>query len=256
MDTRKIVRRLYPEAEKSDPAPAKSKPISLRQAISIVYSWICDLGIRAILVIVSIVAIATPTFHYHNVFLDLGYNCQADWADVEAMMQARSHIRQGLRRVVLDYSHYERDILTNLTQLRVGPTPTLPEKDANSQSAKTPEEAPDGKATGSAGQSLQQIPLDKMTPQQLEAMFARFKVVAEQYPQIKASETYQQFGTALIESERKIAELIIKYNNDVNIYTTARETWPGRFFSWVLRFENIPWYAPDPSTQEYEKVEF
>ena len=251
--------RFYPETGKGDPAsetPGKSKRISLRQGISILYSWTCDLGIRGILAILSIVIIVVPIFHYHNILLDLRYNCKADWADVEAMMQARSHIRQGLISVVMDYSHYERDILTNLTQLRVGPALTLPGKDANSQPAKMPNKDPNGQATVSAEQSLQQTPLDKMTPQQMEAMFARIKIVAEQYPQIKASENYQQFGTALVESERKIAELIMKYNNDVNIYTTARETWPARLFAWILGFENITWYAPDASTQLYEKVEF
>ncbi|MBF0234327.1 MAG: LemA family protein [Desulfamplus sp.] len=64
----------------------------------------------------------------------------------------------------------------------------------------------------------------------------KLMAVAEQYPDLKLSTTFNSLMLALIEVEKDLAAERLKYNDQVNKYTTITAMFPGNFFAWLFNF--------------------
>ena len=202
-------------------------------------------------------------WYYHNVFVAMTSKIDGDWADCEVVMQERHHITVSLTRMVVAYSQHERDLLTKLTDLRVGREPALDVKTgkaaagaaaagATAQEKTAALAPPPSQAT--VAKAMEQI--GQLGPKQLENMFSHLQVVAEQYPQLKLTENFQQFSRAIVETEHRIAELLMQYNKDVNSYMTVRTKYPGRHFAGILRFAPKSFIVVDPEETKFREVSF
>jgi len=76
-------------------------------------------------------------------------------------------------------------------------------------------------------------------------LLGRLNAVAEQYPNLHLTNTVEQFMTGVVNTESEIAGYIIEYNRTVNVYRTAKKTFPAKIFSAVLRFRDYPFYEPE-----------
>jgi LemA protein len=202
------------------------------------------------LAIASIVLTAWIAFHlyYYNLLVDLEFNVKADWAQVEAQFQRRYHIQQNLTRIVIDYSRYEKDVLTRLTGMRTSAMSDDPAAGAGDANQRSP--------AGSSHPSPPPPQVKQMTPSQLDKLFPDILVMAEQYPQLKLSENFQQFSQAIIDTENQITERIMAYNNSVNIYTTTLKQFPANFFGAVFGFQIYEYYTPDKETLSFQPVKY
>jgi len=198
------------------------------------------------LVIGSLLAVAWLVAHlyYYNLLVDLDFNVKASWAQVEVQLERRYHIQQNLARIVMGYSEYEKEVLTALIELRTSST-------AADRTAKATAANDDPAAKPTLSEQLKQL-----TKSELNNLFPDILVVAEQYPELKLTENYQQFSTAIIDTETLIAERITEYNIAVNDYTTTRTQFPGNIFAAIFNFEMSDFYEPDKDLLDFEPVEY
>jgi LemA protein len=148
------------------------------------------------------------------------------WAQVENQLQRRFDLIPNLVNTVKGYAEHEKEVLTAVTEARarVGSAQTIPDKiDAN---------------------------------RQLTSALGRLMVVMENYPNLKADQSFIGLQAQLEGTENRIAVERRRYNEAVKNYNTAIR---GFFVSFIARnmgLERKPFFEADQAAQAAPKVEF
>ena len=90
----------------------------------------------------------------------------------------------------------------------------------------------------------------------LTAAIGRLFAVAEAYPELRASENFQQLQTQLEDTEGKIAVARQIYNDSVLTYETARETIPTNIVAGLFGFGPKPYFEIEDRAREAPAVQF
>jgi len=80
--------------------------------------------------------------------------------------------------------------------------------------------------------------------------------VAEQYPDLKLSNTFINLMTALIEIEKDLAQERINYNDAVNIYTTNMAKFPINIYAVLFRFKDKPYFEATDEAQKLKPISY
>jgi LemA protein len=183
--------------------------------------WVV-LGIVAVVLLVAILVITL-----HNRLVRLRNRAENAWAQVDVQLRRRYDLIPNLVETVKGYASHERTTFEEVTKARTA-----------AQQAQTVQE---------------QAKAENILTEAIGRLFA----VAEQYPELRATENFQQLQGQLEETEGKIAVSRQVYNDAVLTYDTALETVPtnivGNMFSFVAReyFE-----VEEPAAREAPRVQF
>ena len=90
-------------------------------------------------------------------------------------------------------------------------------------------------------QSLKEISGRDFSPNAL----SRFMAVAENYPRLVSSESYQLLIAQIVDVENQIYNKRIEYNDAVNLYNTRLSTFPGNAAGWIMFFRLEPYFEWD-----------
>jgi LemA protein len=126
------------------------------------------------------------------------------WANIDVLLKQRHDEIPNLVESVKGYMAHEQQVLTALTQAR-----------AASQQATT---------------LAQKAQADLMMTGALRGLFA----VAENYPNLKASDNFLKLQTRISELEERIADRREFYNDDVNTYNTRINQFPEMFLAGTM----------------------
>ena len=148
------------------------------------------------------------------------------WSGVQVQLQRRGDLVPNLVETVKGYAAHERGVFESVTRAR-----------AQLQSATTPGEA------GEANNALTQA---------LRTLFA----VAEAYPDLKASQNFQELQAQLAETEDKIAYARNYYNAVVLRYNSQVSTIPGAFVAGPFGFREAEFFAGDEASTAPVTVKF
>ena len=139
-------------------------------------------------------------------------------ADVQATYQRRADLIPNLAKTVQAYAKHERETFEAVTKAR-------------------------------AAVSQIKLDADNLTPEKLQQFQAaqgdltqalsRLMVVAESYPELKASENFKSLQIQLEGTENRINEARQKYNLAVQDYNQDVRTFPNVIFAGVFGFEQI-----------------
>ena len=119
------------------------------------------------------------------------------WSGIDVQLKRRHDLIPNLVETVKGYAQHERETFEKVTQAR-----------AAAMQAQGPAEA--GQAEGLLSQAL-----------------GGLRVVAEQYPELRATENFQQLSRNLSELEDEIQASRRIYNSNVQSYNTDIEQFPG-----------------------------
>ena len=150
-----------------------------------------------IIVLVIIAVFGIWLFALNNQLVALQESCRASWAQVETVLQRRFDLIPNLVNTVKGYAAHEKGILEEVTRLR-------------SQWA--------GAATTTA---------KAQAATQLEGAIGRLLMVAEQYPDLKASANFRDLQVELEGTENRIAVERQRYNDALRAYNTKLRQFPG-----------------------------
>ena len=90
----------------------------------------------------------------------------------------------------------------------------------------------------------------------LTAAIGKLIVVAEQYPQLRATENFQQLQAQLTDVEQNIAVARQVYNDTVLTYDNALETVPTNVVAGIFNFRERAYFEAEGVTREAPAVQF
>jgi LemA protein len=179
-----------------------------------------------IVVIAAAVLLGLAFVLLYNRLVRLRNRSENAWAQVEVQLKRRHDLIPNLVETVKGYAGHERATLDSVTEARM-----------SAQQARTVEQ----QAAAESG---------------LTAALGRLFAVAEAYPQLRATENFQELQTELEETEDKIAVARQLYNDAVLGYDNARETVPTSLVAGMLSFEPKPYFEIDDSSRAVPEAEF
>lgn len=182
---------------------------------------VLGLIIAAVVVIVLILIVILS----YNGLISKRNRVQDAWAQIDVQLKRRYDLIPNLINTVKGYMTYEKQVLTDVTRLR-----------SSMVSGTTQEKA----------QANNQI------SQALKTIFA----VAENYPDLKASENFKMLQDELEGTENKISYVRTAYNDYVLDYNNAIQTFPGNFFANTFHFQKADFFQAPDEERQVVKVDF
>lgn len=148
------------------------------------------------------------------------------WAGIDVQLKRRSSLIPNLIESVKGYAAHEKEVFENVTNAR-----------AQLVNAKSPHE---------------KAQADNMLTGALKTLFA----VSENYPQLRASENFQQLQGELTDTEDKIAYSRQFYNQNVLDYNTKTQMFPNVVVANMFGFTKREFYEANEGEREDVKVDF
>jgi LemA protein len=180
------------------------------------------------MIIIGIVAVvAIIVIVLYNKLASLRVRADASWADIDAQLKRRYDLIPNLVATVKGYAGHEKETFEKVTQMR-----------ANAISAQGPAE---------------QAQAENMLTSALRSVFA----VAENYPQLRASENFNQLQGSLVEIEDKVQAARRYYNAVVRDYNTAVHVVPSSLIAKMFNFKDREYFELDSAEErKAPKVDF
>ncbi|MCL2037658.1 LemA family protein [Candidatus Saccharibacteria bacterium] len=165
-----------------------------------VWAWIVIAA--AVILVIWIVAI-------YNGLVRLRVRVDEAWSDITVQLKRRADLIPNLIESVRGYAKHEKEVFENVTEARAA---------VMSATKKGPE------ATAKAENQFEGA---------LKSLFA----VAENYPQLRASENFQQLSAEITDTEDKIQASRRFYNGGVRDLNTKIQTFPDNVFAGMFGFK-------------------
>ncbi len=176
----------------------------------------------AVIVIVFIGAIIL----IYNGLISRRNRVQDAWSQIDVQLKRRYDLIPNLITTVKGYAKYERGVLSTVTKLR------------------------SSLINGSIEEKAQ---ANNKISQALKSIFA----VAENYPDLKASQNFKELQEALIETEDKIAFVRTSYNDYVMEYNNGLQQVPSSIFANMFHFKKYDYFKVDLGIEKKPiKVDF
>jgi LemA protein len=164
----------------------------------------------------------------YNQIVSLDQGVKSSWAQVENQLQRRYDLIPNLVNTVKGYAAHEKDILEEVTRLRSqwGQAATVPDKVAAANN--------------------------------LSGALSRLLLVSENYPNLKADQTFLTLQSQLEGTENRISVERMRYNQAVQAFNSYQKSLFGRFFAGQagLTQEAIYFKTETPAAHEAPKVQF
>ena len=178
--------------------------------------------ILAIVVVIAIVLVVI-----YNQLVTLRQRVQNSWSQIDVQLQRRFDLIPNLVETVKGYMTHEQETLTKVTDLR-----------SSWADAKTVE---------------QKAELEGQLTDTLKTIMA----VAENYPNLKADQSFNNLQAELSDTENKISYSRQFYNDTVTMYNTKLETFPSNLVAGMFGFKASTLFNVDnDEAKKAVKVEF
>lgn len=182
---------------------------------------------KAIVIIVVILAVISfPVITTYNRLVSLREQVNEKWAQVETQLQRRADLIPNLVNTVKGYAAHEKEIFESVSEAR-----------ARLLGAKTREEEIEGN-------------------RELEGALGRLLAVVENYPELKANETFLRLMDELAGTENRINVSRMRYNESVKTYNATIKRFPANIVASWFRFQQEPYFKAVPGAKKVPKVEF
>ncbi len=211
---RKVLKALYPERFSSK---------KLKQFFAVLATK------RFILTLLAVIILITVSLFllYYNNFLSLQYDVEESRAQIDTQLQRRKNVILSLNLMVIEYAKHEKELFKYVADMR--------KEMVDSEHGTPPKDG-------------------SKIPDELEAVLSGIIAIAERYPDLRLSESFQSFMDALVDAENKIADQRMVYNERANEMSTEVEKFPGLIFAGIYGFEAPPFFQPEPGAQKLPKV--
>lgn len=162
---------------------------------------------------------------------------EKQWAQVENVYQRRADLIPNLVSTVSGAANFEKSTLQDITTAR-----------ASVGQVRLPHgQAPNDPAALAQFQQAQDS---------LSGALSRLLVVAERYPDLKASAGFRDLQVQLEGSENRITVERQRFNETVQAYNTRVKTFPGSVFAGLFGFPAKPYFTAKPGSEAPPKVDF
>jgi LemA protein len=196
------------------------------------------LGILGAVILLVLIFSATIAGTY-NSLVQLDQAAQSQWAQVENAYQRRADLIPNLVNTVKGAANFEQSTLTAVTEAR----------------------AKVGQVSSQAVENIARDPQAFARFQQaqdgLSSALSRLMVVAENYPELKATQNFRDLQVAVEGSENRIAIERMRFNEAAQAFNTKRNTFPTVIIaSFFPKFQEKPYFKSTPGAEKPPEVKF
>jgi LemA protein len=197
-----------------------------------------SIGCGILLVLVLIVlAVGGMLWTSYNRLVTIDQRVNTAWANVQTQYQRRFDLIPNLVNTVAGAANFEKSTLTEVTNARasVGSVKLDPSKAPTDPAQMAQFEAAQG---------------------QLGSALSRLLVVAENYPQLHATENFQSLQAQIEGTENRINASRQDYNEVVQTYNTMVKRFPTVLIAGMLGFQQRPPFTSQPGAEKAPTVNF
>ncbi len=162
----------------------------------------------------------------YNRLVTLRNRAKEAWADIEVQLKRRYDLIPNLVETVKGYATHEREVFEKVTEART-------------------------RAMAAKGMK-EKAEAENFLSETLKSLFA----VAENYPELKASQNFLQLQKDLVDTEDKIQYARRFYNANVRDLNIAIESFPGNLIAKFFGFEKMEFFEAAEAERETPKVKF
>jgi LemA protein len=179
-----------------------------------------------IVLIAVVLLLAIAVVVIYNRLVRLRNRSEASWAQVDVQLRRRYDLIPNLVQAVKGYAAHERATFEEVTEART-----------RAEQAQGVEEQAEAENV-------------------LTAALGRLFAVAEAYPELRATENFQQLQAQLAEVEQNIVISRQVYNDAVLSYDNALETVPTNVIGGMFNFRPRAYFETEGVTREAPSVQF
>jgi LemA protein len=185
-------------------------------------------GLIALIVLVVIALIVVFWFvSTRNGIIDQRNRVDESWSGIDVQLKRRHDLVPNLVETVKGYASHEQQVFENVTKAR------------------------------SDAMAAQSVDETAKTESQLTRAMADLRAVAENYPDLKATENFQQLSRNLSELEDEIQASRRIYNSNVQSYNTKIQQFPASIVASQGNFTDKEFFEiSEPSERETPSVSF
>ncbi len=183
------------------------------------------LGIAGLVILAILIIFALVVVLSYNGLINRRNRVQDASAQIDVQLKRRYDLIPNLVQAVKGYMKYEKAVLTKVTQLR---------------------------SSIVSGSMQDKAQANNQISQALKTIFA----VAENYPDLKASQNFMQLQGELTDTEDKISFVRTSYNDYVLDFNNAIQTFPGNVFASSFHFQKAEFFQAPAEAAEPVKVNF
>ena len=148
------------------------------------------------------------------------------WSGIDVQLKRRASLIPNLVETVKGYATHEREVFERVTEARAG--------------------------LERAGTAKEATEANNMMTQALSHLFA----VAENYPQLRASENFMDLQNELTDTEEKIAFARQFYNRNVMDFNTKILVFPSVVIARMMNLQPFDFFGTDEEARQDVKVSF
>ena len=188
-----------------------------------------------IIVVAVILVLGGCGCNGYNKMINLDENVKNKWNNVQSDYQRRADLIPNLVSTVKGAANFETTTLTQVIEARAKATSV----NVNAENL-TPEKV----------QQFQQA------QGQLSGALSRLLVVAEQYPQLQATQSFRDLQAQLEGTENRIKVSRNDFNASVQEYNSVVRRFPNNIFSGMFGFGVKQGFTADAGSEKAPKVDF
>src|SRR4029453_4585218 len=190
-------------------------------------AWLVGCGGLLLGAVLLAVVLGGWAMSVNNHLVALQEQMKSSWAQVETVLQRRYDLVPNLVATVKGYAEHEKELFENVARLR---------------------------SQWSAAQSVSE---KAKTASAMEGALARLLVVAENYPELKASQNFRDLQFELSGTENRISVERQRYNETVRAYNTSVRQMPTSLVASFFGFQpSDAYFDAAPAAKEETKVQF
>ncbi len=182
-----------------------------------------------IVVIVVVVLLALGLWAAYNRLVKKRNRTQEAWSEIDVELKRRHDLIPNLVSTVQGYAAHERGTFEAVTQARANAV-----------------------AAGATGDPAKIAPAENVLSGALRSLFA----VAENYPQLRAVESFLQLQETLTATEDKLEYARRYYNTSARDYNIALQTFPRNLIAGPFGFKAVAFFAADEEDRAVPQVTF
>jgi LemA protein len=180
-----------------------------------------------LLIVLGVLALlALAVVLIYNRLVALRNRVENAWSQVDVQLRRRYDLIPNLVETVKGYASHERATFEEVTRART------------------------------AAQQAEGVADQARAEDALTGAIGRLFAVAEQYPQLRATENFQSLQGDLSDTEQRIAVARQVYNDTVQTYDTAVETVPTNIVAGLFNFERREYFEIEDAARAVPQVAF
>ncbi len=162
----------------------------------------------------------------YNGIVTLRNRTQEAWSDIDVQLKRRHDLIPNLVETVKGYAKHEKELFEKVTQARA--------------------EAINAKGAAEASEK------ENILSGALKSVFA----VAENYPELKASENFQKLQDELTDTENKVEAARRFYNGNVRDFNIKIQVFPNNIFAGIISAKPFELFETEAGEKETPEVKF